>query len=99
MGSLMRGITGLDAEKSTPSFDRIGRAALAWQAEACPTHAGQPPGNGRTPGPSFARMHKAEPYATGHVGTPHFSILISWSSHHDHSPYVPFFDKPNDASI
>jgi hypothetical protein len=32
------------------------RAALGWQAEACPTYAAQPPGNGQTPGPSDARI-------------------------------------------
>src|ERR1017187_10334321 len=25
------------------------RASLGWQAEACPTHAAQPPGDGQTP--------------------------------------------------
>src|ERR1035437_4282472 len=34
---------------------RTGRAALAWQAEACPTYAAQPPGNGKTPIPVRAR--------------------------------------------
>src|ERR1039458_4852605 len=31
------------------------RATLAWQAETCPTHAVQPPGNGQTPDPGGTR--------------------------------------------
>src|SRR5450631_299484 len=36
------------------------RAALGWQAEACPTHAAEPTGNGQTPGANCGRMDRPE---------------------------------------
>src|ERR1035438_1479659 len=35
------------ANSRLPCQRSDGRAALAWQAEACPTHAAQPPGYGQ----------------------------------------------------
>src|ERR1017187_8831067 len=35
------------------------RATLGWQAEACPTHAAQPTGNGQTPGAGGPRGYPA----------------------------------------
>src|ERR1035441_9301386 len=60
------------------------RAALGWQAEACPTNAAQRTGNGQTPRPSFARMHKAEPYATyrtrARMGAANKGVEEGWSA-------------------
>jgi hypothetical protein len=33
--------------RKTSELRSDGRASLAWQAKACPTHAAQPPGNGQ----------------------------------------------------
>jgi len=45
-----------------------GRATLAWQAEACPTHATQPPGNGQKLAPLRSRAACYD-LALGHVAT------------------------------
>jgi hypothetical protein len=37
-----------------------GRATLAWQAKACPTHAAQPTRNGQTPGTGFSLSIRAQ---------------------------------------
>src|ERR1017187_7206761 len=67
--SLSRGSRGSTGRERRAARKEV-RAALGWQAEACPTHALQPPGNGQTPSPSFARMDNPEPYATHTVPPP-----------------------------
>src|ERR1035438_1747040 len=78
-----------------PAFSGRGRAALAWQAEECPTHAAQPPGNGQSPAVGFQparaerRKSRLERLLQAGLAAPHVYFALSRLANRRYAPGTP----------